>query len=264
MPDDAARALDAFLAAHAQQQTVPVHLYAQGEALHQRLSSAPPALPAWGRFLVAMGELASTHLGDDAAASRYFLAALTGAARHGDHEAAVTAGYDQGVLQERRGAVAMALAAYRAAATEGFRLGVLVPNTLRAAAAAVRLGYASTGTLEPRDAALAKSAWLGWTWLRHHTPDRLDAPLMTELGRQLCAFLLPEDDPAQLTTAWRAWPPHALGTGDGDWRDDQPQTLIGLFAIAAHSADQHLRDEGADPGAPYRLLGSALARCAVR
>ncbi len=260
MPDDAARALDAFLAAHAQAQTVPVHLYAQGEALHQRLSAAPPALPAWGRFLVAMGELASTHLGDDAAASRYFLAALTGAARHGDHEAAVTAGYDQGVLQERRGAEAMALAAYRAAASEGFRLGVLVPNTLRAAAAAVRLGYASTGTLDPRDAALAKSAWLGWTWLRHHTPDRLDVPLVTEMGRQLCALLLPEDDPAQLAAAWRAWPPHALATGAAPWRDDGHETLAALFALAASSADQHLRDEGEDPGAPYRVLGAALER----
>ena len=103
LPDaDPAPLLDAFLAAHAQGGVATV-LYARGEELHRRLANDPPALPAWGRFLVAMGELAAERFDDPTTASRYFLAALQGVDRHGDHEAAVTAGYDQGVLAERLG-----------------------------------------------------------------------------------------------------------------------------------------------------------------
>jgi hypothetical protein len=251
--------LEAFLAAHAQGGAMPAALYARGEELHRRLAADPPALPAWGRFLVAMGELAAERLDDATAASGYFLAALRGADRHGDHEAAVTAGYDQGVLNERRGNALHARAAYRAAAGEGFRLGAIAPNTLRAAAAAVRLHFAEhghTGEATP----LAKQAWLGWLWLRRHHPERLDDALVEELGRQLCALLLPEDDPGRLAAAWRAWAPAQIATGEGWWRDGESACLDELFAAAAEAADRHLGDEGGEPGAPYRLLRGAAQR----
>jgi hypothetical protein len=262
LPDaDPAQLLDAFLAAHAQGGVATV-LYARGEELHRRLAGDPPALPAWGRFLVAMGELAAERFDDPATASRYFLAALQGVGHHGDHEAAVTAGYDQGVLAERLGRGPQARAAYRAAANEGFRVGCVSANTVRSAAAAVRLHFAEYGDL--RDvAALAKRAWLGWLWLRRERPTELDAGLESELGRQLAALLLPEDDPALLVAAWRAWAPGALALPDGGhWRDDDPACLDLLFAVAGEAADRHLADEGPEPGAPYRLLRQALRRTA--
>ncbi len=268
LPDaDPAALLDAFLNAHASDTAVPLTLFTRGEELHARLNAGAPKLKTWGRFLVAMGELASTHLHDDAAASRYFLQALTSADQHGDHEAAVSAGYNQGVLQERRGARPHALAAYRTAAAEGFRLRALHANTLRAACAAVRVAFAENADhdhdgdpLDAVSATLAKQAWLGWLWLRRHEPDSLDAALVDELGRQLCALLLPEDDPTLLAERWRAWPPHALASPDGDWCDDQPATLHDLFTVAASAADAHLTQEGPDPGAPYRALVAAAAR----
>ncbi len=260
LPDaDPAHLLDAFLAAHAQGGVATV-LYARGEELHRRLANDPPCLPAWGRFLVAMGELAAERFDDPTTASRYFLAALQGVDRHGDHEAAVTAGYDQGVLAERLGRGPQARAAYRAAANEGFRVGCLTANTVRSAAAAVRLHFAEYGDLR-EVAALAKRAWLGWLWLRMNNPTAIDAELERELGRQLAALLLPEDDPALLAAAWRAWLPGALALPDGSrWTDDDPRCLDALFAVAAEAADRHLSDEGPEPGAPYRLLRSALAR----
>ena len=83
----------------------------------------------------------------------------------------------------------------------------------------------------------------------------MDGALADELGRQLCALLLPEDDPTRLAETWRAWPPHAL---DG-WRDGDPACLRALYALAAAAADRHLADEGG--GEPYRLLAAAAARC---
>jgi hypothetical protein len=252
--------LNAFLAAHAKVEAVPAALFARGEELYRQLAADPPAAPAWGRFLVALGQLAAEHLDDPQAASRYFLQALQGVGRHGDHEAAVTAGYDQGVLQERRRHQAHALAAYRAAAMEGFRCGVVVANTLRAAAAAVRLRFAEDGELR-QEAPLAKQAWLGWLWLRRNDPQQLDEALVEELARQLAALLLPEDDPGLLMAAWRAWAPSALLLPDGSpWRDDDPACRDELFAAAAEAADRHLADETADPGAPYRLLRAAARR----
>jgi len=250
--------LAAFLEAHAQHLAVPAALFAKGQELHRRLADAPPPDPAWGRFLVAMGELAAEELGDPAAASRFFLAALQGAERHRDYQAAVTAGYNQGVLLERRGSHALALAAYRAAAGEGFRLGVLAANTLRAAGAAVRLHFAEHGDLG--DPALAKQAWFGWLWLRAHDPGQLDAALDDLLGLQLCALLLPEDDPGTLAARWRHWPPYRLLTPSGWWEDGDPGCLEQLFAAAAEAADRHLADEGGEPGAPYRLLLEAARR----
>ncbi|HAT10303.1 MAG TPA: hypothetical protein DCS97_06860, partial [Planctomycetes bacterium] len=144
-----------------------------------------------------------------------------------------------------------ALPAYRAAATEGFRCLVMRPATVRAASAAVRLGFDRAGALQPGDAALAKQAWLVLTWLHSNEPAAIDPVLIEEAGRQLCAFLLPEDDPTRLAAVWRAWPPHALG----DWNDASPACLAALFALAARAADHHLSDEGG--GAAYWLLAEA-------
>ncbi len=177
---------------------------------------------------------------------------------HGDYQAAVTAGYNQGVLLERRGSAALALAAYRAAAGAGFRLGVLAANTLRAAGAAVRLHFSEHGALG--DPALAKQAWCGWLWLRLHDPGQIDAELADLLGLQLCALLLPEDDPGALAERWRGWPPNRLLTPAGWWEDGGPGCLAELFAAAAEAADRHLADEGGEPGAPYRLLLAAARR----
>ncbi|MBA2480118.1 MAG: hypothetical protein H0V44_05600 [Planctomycetes bacterium] len=261
LPDAEPQALlDAFLQVHAQDSAVPAALFARGEELHRSLTTAPPAIPAWGRFLVALGHLAAESCDDPAAASRYFLQALKEVDRHGDHEAAVTAGYDQGVLQEKRGNLVHARAAYRAAASEGFRLRVVEANTLRAAAAAVRLHFAEYERLDAKASALAKSAWLGWLWLRRASPERIDADLASELGRLLAALLLPEDDPAELAPRWRAWPPSLLSVPDGSWHDHDPACLVELFAAAAVAADQHLADEGAAPGEPYRILQRAALR----
>jgi hypothetical protein len=252
--------LEAFLLAHAKVEAVPAMLYVRGEELYQRLKDAPPAHPLWGRFLVAMGQLAAEAMDDPAAASRYFLHALQGVAKHGDHEAAVTAGYNQGVLQEKRRHLAHALAAYKAAASEGFRCGAITANTLRSAAAAVRLRFAEDGDLGDT-APLAKQAWLGWLWLRRNDPAQLDAALTEELSRQLAALLLPEDDPGLLMAAWRGWAPASVPLTDGTtWEDASSACRDELFAAAAEAADRHLGDEASDPGAPYRLLRAAARR----
>jgi hypothetical protein len=150
------------------------------------------------------------------------------------------------------------MAAYRAAAREGFRLGVVAANTLRAAAAAVRLHFAEHGELA--DAALAKQAWFGWLYLRLNDPGQIDDALRDILGLQMCALLLPEDDPGTLAEHWRRWPPHRLLTPEGWWEDGAPVCLEELFATAAEAADRHLVDEGAEPGAPYRMLQAASRR----
>ena len=261
LPDaDPIALLEAFLQVHAQRSAAPMQLYARGEELYHKLAAAPPAVPQWGRFLVALGSMAADDFDDAAAASRYFLSCLQGVERHGDHEAAVTAGYDQGVLQERRRNPSHARAAYRAAASEGFRLHCVTANTVRAATGAVRLYFAEYETLDPLHRGLAKQAWLAWLWLRITQPEQLDRELRRELGRQLCALLLPEDHPEELAACWRAWPPHSLATANGPWNDHQPACLAELFAAAAESADEHLGEEGPDPAAPYRLLWEAAKR----
>ncbi|MBA3685592.1 MAG: hypothetical protein H0W72_10185, partial [Planctomycetes bacterium] len=106
--------LTAFLKVHARGDVPGAVLYARGEALHRRLASTPPDSADWGRFLVALGELAAEGLQDDRAASRWFLAALESVRQHGDSEVGTTAGYDQGVLHERRGNPQRAAAAYHA------------------------------------------------------------------------------------------------------------------------------------------------------
>jgi hypothetical protein len=263
LPDaDPIALLEAFLTAHASKETVPMVVFTRGEELYHRLAGSPPAHPAWGRFLVALGQIAADHLDDGAAASRYFLQALQGVTQHGDYEAAVTAGYNQGVLQERRRRDAHALAAYKAAALSGFRCGAINANTLRAATAAVRLRFAEDGTLGDC-APLAKQAWLGWLYLRLHQPDRIDQALHEACARQLAAFLLPEDDPGLLMSAWREWAPREIMLSDGTtWTDDTTTCRIALCAAAAQAADEFLQDEGANPGAPYRLLSEAVRRMA--
>jgi hypothetical protein len=263
LPDaDPIALLEAFLTAHASTEAVPMIVFARGEELYHRLAIAPPAHPSWGRFLVALGQLAADHLDDGAAASRYFLQALQGVTQHGDHEAAVTAGYNQGVLQERRRRDAHALAAYKAAALSGFRCGAVNANTLRAATAAVRLRFAEDGTLGDC-APLAKQAWLGWLYLRIYQPDRIDSSLHEDCCRQIAAFLLPEDNPGLLMAAWRTWEPNAITLADGaSWTDDTYACRVALCAAAAVAADEYLQDEGANPGAAYRLLGEATKRMA--
>lgn len=251
-------ALDAFLQAHASDTAVAATLYAGGESLYARTAD-PPADPRWGRFLVAMGEVAAERLGDDVAAATWFRRCLDAEERHRDAEACVAAGYGQGVLWERAGEPARALPAYRAAAAEGLRCAVIAPATLRAAAAALRLAFQRAERLAGDDAALAKRMWLGWTWLHVHDPQACDPVLDEEIGRQLCAFLLPEDDPARLAGLWRGWAPHAIETPRGAWRDGDPRCLNALFTLAAGAADRFLADEGPVPGMPYRLLAEAAA-----
>lgn len=256
MPD----ALDAFLAAHAARQSVHAVLYAGGEGLWAAHHADPPSDPRWGRFLVAMGEVAAERLHDDAAAARWFRRCLDAEARHRDAESCVVAGYGQGVLWERAGEVLRALPAYRAAAAEGFRCAVIAPATLRAAGAAVRLSFLRSERLADEDAALAKRMWLAWTWLHVHAPETVDPHLADDLCRQLCAFLLPEDDPARLAGVWRSWPPHEIKTPLGGWSDGDARCLQALFTLAAGAADRFLADEGAEPGRPYRLLAEAAGR----
>lgn len=266
LPPDSepARLLSAYLAVHAQGAPVPAALYAKGEAVHDRLRADPPATPDWGRFLIAQGELAAEHLHDEEAASRWFMAALESVRLHGDAEVGVTAGFDQAVLHERRGDHGRAIAAYRAAAGAGFAAGVVAPAALRSADAAVRLVFARGNHLGEDDRRLLKQAWLGWTLLLATDPGRVPADLDRALGRGLAAFLLPEDDPAALAAAWRAWPPGCLVTAEGPWGDDEPRALLALYEAAARAADDHLADEGLDPGAPYRVLAAAARRALPR
>ena len=246
--------LDAFLRAHAQE-GLPGVLALHGDALLRRYESAPPRDARWGRFLVALGQVLSEQ-GDDDRASRCFLMALRDAAALGDHETAVTAGYDQGVLQERRGRALLALAAYRTAAREGFRLGDASANLLRCALRAVELAYAEAGQLGDDDLRLAKQAWLLWLWIEGHARERLDEPLRSDAQRLLCALLLPED-PTDLAAAWRFLPPAALAAPAIDGND--PRVIAGLFALAADAADRHLAGDGG--GDAYRHLAAAARRC---
>ncbi len=261
LPDaDPLQLLDAYLTAHASTTAVPLTLAVRGQELFDRFQEDPPRAPQWGRFLVALGQLIADQQGDVQIASRLFLTCLQQAERHGDHEAAVTAGYNQGVLQERRGNAPLARGAYRAAAQEGFRLACVTANTLRAAQAAVRLWFAEYGTLDEVHRTLLKRSWLGWLWLRLEQPACLDAELRSDLGRTLCAFLLPEDDPLTLAALWRTWPPGMIHHPEGTWSDQDPRCQRELFAAAADAAAAHLADESGDPAAPYRWLWEAAGR----
>lgn len=254
---DPAAVLAAYLRVHAQGAPSPAALFAKGEAVYERLRRQPPATGDWGRFLVAQGELAAEHLGDAGLASRYFRAALESVAAHGDNDVAVTAGFNQGVIHERRGNRALAVAAYAAAAGEGFRLCVASPSTLRAALAAIRLAWDETETLHDQQRAMLKQTWLLWLWLRSRN-EAMPADLTSELGRMLAAFLLPEDDPAALAARWRAWSPHRLDPGPEAWTDSDPACLKELYRAAIAAAEEHLRDEQPDPAEAYRKLLESL------
>ncbi len=252
--------LEAFLTAHAAQNAVPMVLFPRGEELYHRLCDAPPAHPAWGRFLVALGQLAANELDDTAAASRYFLQALQGVEHHGDHESAVTAGFNQGVLMERRRRDAHALAAYKAAAVSGFRCGSITANTIRSAIAAVRLRFAEDEQLGDC-AELAKQAWLAWLYLRSSNPSMIDEELHADCCRQMAALLLPEDNPGLLMEAWRHWPPASILCDNGhEIKDTDVMCRDALFTAAAEAAELYLQDEGSYPGAPYLLLRDAARR----
>jgi hypothetical protein len=255
----AAERLAAFLKAHAQVESVPAVLFARGEDLYRSLQHAPPAIPDWGRFLVALGQLASD-ADDLGVASTYFLRAVREAELHTDYEAMITAGYDQGVLFERRERAPQARAAYRVAAVEGFRLAAVHANTVRSAMALIRMHFAEYGSLDDLTRTLAKQAWLGWLHLRQAQPQSLDAALVGELERTFCALLLPED-PAELAACWRSWPPSRLRCGESIVADDAD--WVALFTVAAEAAEHQLQDEGPDPGGPYRLLAQAARRLVV-
>ncbi len=256
---DLEQELGAFLRAHALPQAVPAVLMAEGEALYRRCAPHPPAIPQWGRFLVALGQLAAEAMDDANAAGRYFLRAVADYPRHGDAEAAITAGYDQGVLFERAGRQVHAIAAYQAAADLGLQHPPPTANALRPAMAQVRLNMATSGELDPGSRANLKRAWLAWLALRQErTP--LDAELVAELERSLCAFLLPEDDPLSLAAVWQAWPPSSCPALPGSLHDGSAAMLAQLYAASAEAAEAHLADEGPDPGRPYRLLGETLER----
>jgi hypothetical protein len=247
------RQLDAFLAAHALGAPAAM-LYGRGEALHAACAANPPAVPAWGRFLVALGALAAEGLGDDAAAGRWFQAALSGTPRHGDGEAAITAGYNLGVLHERRQRPALAVAGYRAAIDVAVQHALAVPAALRAVAAlAYQLG---DDDLTAADARRFKLGWLLWFRLEHDQPTTIDAGLRNDLERTLAVRLLDPEHPDALAAEFRAWPGDRLDDG---WRDGDAPVLTALYRHAAAAADTHL---GADAGAPWRLLGAALARLA--
>jgi hypothetical protein len=252
--------LRAFLKAHAQVESVHAVLFAQGEDLYRQLQASPPGIPEWGRFLVALGQLAA-EADDLGVASTYFLRAVREAEFHGDFEAAITAGYDQGVLFERRERQAQARAAYRVAASEGFRLGAVHANTIRAGLALMRLHFAEYGSLDATTEIIAKQSWLGWLYLRSTTPERLDGDLVHDLERTFCALLLPEE-PEQLAHVWRQWPPASLRCGDERFDGDEHWEL--LFTVAAEAASTQLRDESPDPGQPYRLLAAAARRSATQ
>jgi hypothetical protein len=260
IPDDAepAALLAAYLTAHAQEGPVAAALFAKGEAVYRRLQAAPPPSADWGRFLVAQGELAAERLGDDASASRYFLAALESVRVHGDAEVAVTAGYDQAVLIERGGDQQRALTAYRTAADEGLRIGALHRATLAAAFAAIRLDWDRRQALDAPMRLRLKTAWLAWLWLRRAQVEPLPGELASEARRTLAAFLLPEDDQSTLLTIWTGLPPNRIDTPAGEWRDDDPACLNELVLCAIEAAEEFLREETPEPAAPYRALLASL------
>ncbi|MEK7414595.1 MAG: hypothetical protein AAB263_14875, partial [Planctomycetota bacterium] len=191
-------------------------------------------------------------------AALWFRRCLDAEGVHRDAEACTAAGFGQGVLWERQEHTDRAYAAYAAAASEGFRCAVIAPVTLRAAVAAVRLGFARADMLTASDAVLAKQAWLSWTWLSLNDRDAVEAELGSELGRQLCALLLPDDDPALLAGVWRSWSPASIATSSGVWRDNDPACLRALFTVAAVAADTFLVNENPSLGDAYRLLATAV------
>lgn len=255
MPDAAPDALlTAFLTVHAQGAPLPAALYGKGEALWRDWREKPPHGPLWGRFLVALGELAAEHLHDERAAFGHFQAALARAQATGDAEVGAAAAFNLGVMAERKQDLTRARQIYREATSAVARHGDDAWNApaLRCVDGLARLAIHLDDRLDPAEAALLKQAWLAWL---SGGVDGIDADLDDRLTRTLAALLLPEDDPTQLAARWRAWPPHALG----DHRDDSPTCLLALYDAAIRAAERHLSDEE-DAAAPYRALKAAALR----
>ncbi len=255
MPDATSDAqLTAFLTVHAQGAPLPAALYGKGEVLWRDLRETPPPGPLWGRFLVALGELAAEHLHDERAAYGHFHAALTHAQATADAEVGAAAAFNLGVMAERKQDLPRAHRIYLEATAAVARHGTWTAPALRCAEGLARLAIDRTDTLDRvTEAPLVKQAWLAW--LLGGPIDGLDADLDDRLTRTIAALLLPEDDPTQLATRWRAWPPHTLGPH----RDDSPECLLALYAAAIRAAERHLSDEG-DAAAPYRALLAAAQR----
>lgn len=244
--------LNAFLSVHAQGAPVPPALYAQGEAVWRDLRETPPPGPVWGRFLVAMGELAADHVHDARAAFTLLHAALERAQATADAEVGAAAAFNLGVLAERKQDLARARLIYREGAEAVARHGTWTAPALRCVERLVSVALHLEDRLSKAEQTLLKQAWLAW----FAGVDDVDAELDSRLLRTLAACLLPEDDPTALAERWRAWPPHAL---DDQRRDDAPTCLLALYAAAIRAAEMHLSDE---PFAaePYRALHAAALR----
>lgn len=254
MPDATPDAqLTAFLTVHAQGAPLPVALYGKGEVLWRDLRETPPPGPLWGRFLVALGELAAEHVHDERAAFGHFQAALAHAQATSDAEVGAAAAFNLGVMAERKQDLPRAHRIYLEATAAVARHGTWSAPALRCAEGLARLAIDRTDTLDPTtEAPLLKQAWLAWL---QGPIEGIDADLDDRLTRTIAALLLPEDDPTQLAARWRAWPPHALGP----YRDDSPECLLALYDAAIRAAERHLVDED-DAAAPYRALRAAAAR----
>ncbi len=231
---------------------VPVALYAQGETVWRDLRESPPAGAAWGRFLVAMGELAADHVHDARAAFTLLHAALERAQATADAEVGAAAAFNLGVLAERKQDLARARQIYREGAEAVARHGTWTAPALRCVERLVSVALHLDDQLSRPEQALLKQAWLAW----FAGVDGVNAELDDRLLRTVAACLLPEDDPAALAERWRTWPPHVL---DDQFRDDTPACLLALYAAAIRAAESHLSDEPA-AAEPYRVLYAAALR----
>lgn len=236
--------LQAFLTVHAQGAPLPAALYAKGEAVWRDLREHPPAGPDWGRFLVAMGQLAADHLHDERAAFTWFRSALEHTRHHGDAEVVCAATYDLAVLLERKGSLDQARSACRQAAQQAAGAGAWSAATLRCIESLVRLGVEAGAEPEAGDLGLLKQAWN--VWLGGNI-DGIDADLAVRLRRTLAAFLV-TDDPTLLLERWQTWEPADATV--------QPATLI---AACAEAVREHCADEGDLIGA-YALFAEAARR----
>lgn len=253
--------LTAFLTVHAQGAPLPAALYAKGDALWQDLREHPPVSPLWGRFLVAMGELAINHLEDGRAAFGFFQSALLSVRDHGDAEVGATAGYNLAAMTERRGDSAKARTAYRETAHSASQAGSWCLAAIAASEAAARLAIERDDALVPEEAGLLKQAWMAWfSGPPSGTGPALPADLTDRLQRSLAALLLPEDDPSLLAEHWCRWPPHTCHLGDTTLHDHDPALITALYNQAILAAENYLHDEPSNSPAAYRLLQQAHQR----
>lgn len=236
--------LQAFLTVHAQGAPLPAALYAKGEVVWRDLRDQPPAGPDWGRFLVAMGQLAADHLHDERAAFSWFRSALEHTRHHGDAEVVCAATYDLAVLLERKGNLDQARSACRQAAQQAAGADTWSAATLRCIESLVRIGVESGAEPEAGDLGLLKQAWAVWLG---GDVDGIDADLATRLRRTLAAFLV-TDDPTLLLERWLSWEPTGISI--------PPMALITACADAVR---EHCADEP-DLVQHYALFAQAAQR----